>query len=150
VIDALGTFLVVLGLWIAAGAALATLLTLGTAAAITWAWNAAHRHPRRASWGRGRLRARFLVRSHLRGSKSRTAPRPSASTPTRRTDERPLPLLPNPPTSAHVRLPHLLGPTPAAARRALNRRDSHAHARLRELHNQLDAGIPLAEIRVSP
>lgn len=39
---------------------------------------------------------------------------------------------------------------PAPARRALNRRDSHAFARLRELHAQLDAGVPLTEITVSP
>lgn len=36
------------------------------------------------------------------------------------------------------------------ARRALNRRDSKAFARLRELHRQLDAGVPLAEIKVTP
>jgi len=34
------------------------------------------------------------------------------------------------------------------ARRALNRADNHA--RLRELHHQLDAGVPLAEIQVTP
>lgn len=37
-----------------------------------------------------------------------------------------------------------------AARRALNRRDSQAFARLRELHKQLDAGVPLADIQVTP
>ena len=42
---------------------------------------------------------------------------------------------------------HLL---PAPARRALNRRDSKAFARLRELHKQLDAGVTLTEIRVTP
>ncbi|MEV0114651.1 hypothetical protein AB0H77_15565 [Streptomyces sp. NPDC050844] len=39
---------------------------------------------------------------------------------------------------------------PAAARRALNRKDSRAIARLRELHTQLDAGVPLSEIQVTP
>lgn len=39
---------------------------------------------------------------------------------------------------------------PVAARRHLNRRDSRAFARLRELHTQLAAGVPLAEIEVSP
>lgn len=38
----------------------------------------------------------------------------------------------------------------AATRRALNRKDSRAVARLRELHQQLDAGIPLEEIQVTP
>lgn len=38
----------------------------------------------------------------------------------------------------------------AATRRALNRKDSRAVARLRELHNQLDAGVPLTEIQVTP
>lgn len=36
------------------------------------------------------------------------------------------------------------------ARRALNRRDGQARARLRELHVQLDAGVPVAEITVTP
>lgn len=39
---------------------------------------------------------------------------------------------------------------PAPARKALARRDGHAHARLRQLHDQLDARIPLAEITVAP
>jgi hypothetical protein len=38
---------------------------------------------------------------------------------------------------------------PMAARRLLNRRDSRAYARLRELHRQLDRGVPLAEIRIT-
>ena len=38
---------------------------------------------------------------------------------------------------------------PAAARRLLNRRDSKAFARLRELHAQLDRRVPLAEIRIT-
>lgn len=38
----------------------------------------------------------------------------------------------------------------AAARRALNRRDSKAFARLRELHQQLDASVPHSEIRITP
>lgn len=38
---------------------------------------------------------------------------------------------------------------PAAARSLLNRRDSRAFARLRELHRQLDASVPLAEIRIT-
>lgn len=37
---------------------------------------------------------------------------------------------------------------PAPARRALNRRDNHA--RLRELHRQLDAGVALADVQVTP
>jgi hypothetical protein len=36
------------------------------------------------------------------------------------------------------------------ARRALSRRDSKAMARLQELHRQLAAGVPLAEIEVTP
>ncbi|MGW6210975.1 hypothetical protein [Streptomyces sp. NPDC055109] len=39
---------------------------------------------------------------------------------------------------------------PAHTRRALNRRDSQAFARLRELHRQVDASVPLAEIQVTP
>lgn len=39
---------------------------------------------------------------------------------------------------------------PELARRALNRRDSRAFARLRELHKQIDAGVPLTGIRISP
>jgi hypothetical protein len=35
-------------------------------------------------------------------------------------------------------------------RRALNRRDRSAMARLRELHRQLEASVPLTEIKVSP
>lgn len=38
---------------------------------------------------------------------------------------------------------------PDAARRLLNRRDSRAFARLRQLHDQLDRGVPLAEIRIT-
>ncbi|WP_406444480.1 hypothetical protein OHB14_36545 [Streptomyces sp. NBC_01613] len=38
---------------------------------------------------------------------------------------------------------------PEAARRLLNRRDSRAYARLRQLRTQLDAGVPLAEIRIT-
>ncbi|WP_326729011.1 hypothetical protein [Streptomyces phaeochromogenes] len=38
----------------------------------------------------------------------------------------------------------------AETRRSLNRRDSKALARLRELHQQIDAGVPLAEIGVTP
>lgn len=39
---------------------------------------------------------------------------------------------------------------PMAARRALNRRDSRATIRLRELHTQLVSGVLLAEIQVTP
>lgn len=38
---------------------------------------------------------------------------------------------------------------PEAARRLLNRRDSRAFARLRQLHDQLDRRVPLAEIRIT-
>ena len=38
---------------------------------------------------------------------------------------------------------------PDAARRLLNRRDDRAYARLRQLHTQLDQGVPLAEIRIT-
>lgn len=38
---------------------------------------------------------------------------------------------------------------PAPARRVLSRRDSRALARLRELHNQLEQGVPLGEITIS-
>ena len=38
---------------------------------------------------------------------------------------------------------------PSAARHRLNRRDSRAFARLREMHNQLTAGVPLAEVRIT-
>jgi uncharacterized protein YlaI len=37
---------------------------------------------------------------------------------------------------------------PTATRQALNRADNHA--RLRELHKQIDAGVPLADIQVTP
>ncbi|TLQ45780.1 hypothetical protein [Streptomyces marianii] len=39
---------------------------------------------------------------------------------------------------------------PGFTRRALNRRDSHAMARLRELHRQIATGVPMSEIRVTP
>lgn len=39
---------------------------------------------------------------------------------------------------------------PSHTRRALNTRDSQAMTRLRTLHAQLTAGVPLAEIEVSP
>lgn len=39
---------------------------------------------------------------------------------------------------------------PMAQRRLLNRRDSHAMDRLQELYRQLAAGVPLAEIGVTP
>ncbi|MGC9540219.1 hypothetical protein [Streptomyces sp. UG1] len=37
-----------------------------------------------------------------------------------------------------------------AARRALNRPDSGAYGRLRALYRQLEDGVPLGEIEVSP
>ncbi len=39
---------------------------------------------------------------------------------------------------------------PSHTRQLLNRRDSKAMARLRELHDQLTADVPLAEIEVTP
>jgi hypothetical protein len=45
--------------------------------------------------------------------------------------------------------PACWGQLPALARRALNQRDSKAIARLRELHHQIDAGVPLGEVRVT-
>lgn len=39
---------------------------------------------------------------------------------------------------------------PPVTRRSLGRRDTRALARLRELHRQLDAHLPLPEILVSP
>jgi hypothetical protein len=39
---------------------------------------------------------------------------------------------------------------PGATRSRLTQRDSAAFARLRELHSQLTADVPLAEIEVSP
>jgi len=38
---------------------------------------------------------------------------------------------------------------PDGARRLLNRRDTRAYARLRQLHAQLDQDVPLAEIRIT-
>lgn len=38
---------------------------------------------------------------------------------------------------------------PTAARRALNRRDGQAFARLRELHRHVDRGRPLAELEIT-
>lgn len=38
---------------------------------------------------------------------------------------------------------------PMTARRALNRRDSGAFARMRELHRQIADGVPLADIRIT-
>ncbi|MFJ3545412.1 hypothetical protein ACIPQH_24990 [Streptomyces rubiginosohelvolus] len=39
---------------------------------------------------------------------------------------------------------------PAAARRALEKRDGRAFARLRELHAHIDSGRPLAELEITP
>lgn len=39
---------------------------------------------------------------------------------------------------------------PGPSRSALNLRDSQAMVRLRELHTQLTADVPLAEIQVTP
>jgi hypothetical protein len=39
---------------------------------------------------------------------------------------------------------------PERARRALNRRDGRALARLRELHAHIDRELPLADLEVSP
>lgn len=39
---------------------------------------------------------------------------------------------------------------PLRTRRALNRQDQRAMARLRELHDQLTKGMPLARIEVTP
>lgn len=39
---------------------------------------------------------------------------------------------------------------PEKARRALNRRDGQALARLRELHTHIDSGRPLAELEITP
>jgi hypothetical protein len=38
---------------------------------------------------------------------------------------------------------------PGAARRALNKRDARAYARLRELHAQLERGVPLTDISIT-
>lgn len=38
----------------------------------------------------------------------------------------------------------------SAARTALKRSDSHTFARLRELHEQIDADVPLTDIHISP
>jgi hypothetical protein len=42
------------------------------------------------------------------------------------------------------------GSLSVAARRALNRRDSKATARVQDLYRQIRAGVPLGEIQVSP
>lgn len=39
---------------------------------------------------------------------------------------------------------------PAAARRALNRRDDQAMARLRALLDHIDRGLPLADLEITP
>lgn len=39
---------------------------------------------------------------------------------------------------------------PLTTQRALNRRDNHARVRLQQLHRQLAAGVPLADMVVSP
>ena len=39
---------------------------------------------------------------------------------------------------------------PGTTRQNLNRRDAKAMHRLRELHNQLTAGVPLSDITVTP
>lgn len=46
--------------------------------------------------------------------------------------------------------PGCWGQLPPAARRALNQRGDHAVTRLRELHRQVDAGVPLCEVQVTP
>ncbi|MEV5977533.1 hypothetical protein [Streptomyces sp. NPDC052114] len=74
-IDALDTFLRALGLWVVVGAALGTLVVLGAAAVVAWAWRRLTRRPVRPSWARGRLRARILARTRLRAPSARTAPR---------------------------------------------------------------------------
>ncbi|MFI1677019.1 hypothetical protein [Streptomyces sp. NPDC020607] len=73
-IGALDRFFVVLGIWIAAGAALATLLTLSLAAALTWAWNAARRRPTRPSWALGRRSARDFARTRTSAPTCHTEP----------------------------------------------------------------------------
>ncbi|MEU1478930.1 hypothetical protein [Streptomyces sp. NPDC005760] len=42
------------------------------------------------------------------------------------------------------------GNLPGPARSALSRRDSKARDRLQELYRQVSAGVPLAEIQVTP
>ncbi|WAL93948.1 hypothetical protein [Streptomyces sp. Je 1-369] len=79
-IGVLDRFFVVLGIWIAAGAALATLLTLGAAAALTWAWNAARRRARRPSWALGRRNARDFARTRTSAPTGRTEPHTPRST----------------------------------------------------------------------
>ncbi|MFJ2206009.1 hypothetical protein [Streptomyces microflavus] len=39
---------------------------------------------------------------------------------------------------------------PAASRRALNRRDTRATARLRALYDHIDSGRPLADLEITP
>lgn len=39
---------------------------------------------------------------------------------------------------------------PDPARRALNRRDDRALARLRELHAHIDNGLPLTQVEITP
>lgn len=46
--------------------------------------------------------------------------------------------------------PNCWSALPARARCALSRRDRLALTRLRELHRQLDAGVPLSAIQVTP
>ncbi|MFF3096749.1 MULTISPECIES: hypothetical protein [Streptomyces] len=49
---------------------------------------------------------------------------------------------------------YLCGPCwralPLAARRALDKRDGKALARLRQLHAHIDSGRPLAELEITP
>jgi hypothetical protein len=56
-------------------------------------------------------------------------------------------------TQKPVRLylcPGCWGQLSPAARRALNRRGDQAVTRLRELHRQVDTGVPLGEVHVTP
>jgi hypothetical protein len=55
-----------------------------------------------------------------------------------------------PKPSRHYLCPSCWGQLPDAARRALNRRDGKAFARLRELHAHIDAGRALGELEITP
>lgn len=60
--------------WIAVFAVVGTLLLLGAAAAVAWAWRAVRKRLRRPLWARGWLRARILARTRARGSQAPQEP----------------------------------------------------------------------------
>lgn len=73
-IDTAFTVARALAVWIVVGGMALSLLLLGIAACIAWAWHAPRKRPRRPLWARGRLKARILARARVRGSQAPQEP----------------------------------------------------------------------------